>query len=80
MDTEVTGGCIMNTTEVQEQLATIEQHTMSVAGYLSMLSKLGAIHPRFAEECERHLNELGEIYVAIVAIKKELDTTKQEQS
>ena len=64
----------MNIMTLQEQLDRIDTNILSVAGYLNMLSELGAIaiHPRFKGECEQHQNELGKVVVIVDAIRLEL--------
>ena len=58
--------------ELQKQLDVIQSRTLFVAGYLTMLKKMGGITPLFASECDSRLNELGEVMDAVLKVKEEL--------
>lgn len=58
--------------ELQKQLDVIESRALSVAGYLTLLKRARLTHPAFAVEHESHLNELGEVMDAVLAVKEEL--------
>lgn len=58
--------------ELQKQMDIIQSRTLFVAGYLTMLKKMGGITPLFASECDFRLNELGEVIDAVVKVREEL--------
>ena len=62
----------MDQEQLQKHLDSIKSGLLHVSGYLSMLSKLGAIHPGWSSEAERHLNELGEMMKAVQTLEQEL--------
>ena len=57
---------------LQDELDQIEEKLLSIAGYLALLRKTGAILPMFARECGDQEERAGEAMEALLAAKKRL--------